>query len=115
MEISASVCIPAKEISFKITYSQYKNALLDDRKILVTAVCETRQGASLLLEKDIVLQDPLLTIEVKSQSLLCLYVSCTVSNLQGAIEFLCFPASRLDLHTHKGKQRSVRSLLCYIA
>ncbi|XP_048818446.1 protein-glutamine gamma-glutamyltransferase 6-like isoform X2 [Lagopus muta] len=54
----------AKEISFKITYSQYKNALLDDRKILVTAVCETRQGASLLLEKDIVLQDPLLTIEV---------------------------------------------------
>ncbi|NXC47924.1 TGM3L glutamyltransferase, partial [Penelope pileata] len=27
-----------KEISFKITYSQYKNALMDDRKILVTAV-----------------------------------------------------------------------------
>ncbi|XP_040544618.1 protein-glutamine gamma-glutamyltransferase 6 isoform X3 [Gallus gallus] len=53
-----------KEISFKITYTQYKNALLDDRKILVTAVCEARQGASLLVEKDIVLQDPFLTIEV---------------------------------------------------
>lgn len=66
MEISASVCIPVKEISFKITYTQYKNALLDDRKILVTAVCEARQGASLLVEKDIVLQDPFLTIEVKA-------------------------------------------------
>lgn len=55
-----------KEISFKITYTQYKNALLDDRKILVTAVCEARQGASLLVEKDIVLQDPFLTIEVKA-------------------------------------------------
>uniref|UniRef100_A0A8C9EJD1 Transglutaminase-like domain-containing protein n=1 Tax=Pavo cristatus TaxID=9049 RepID=A0A8C9EJD1_PAVCR len=53
-----------KEISFKISYSQYKNALLDDRKILVIAVCEARQGASLLVEKDIVLQDPFLTIEV---------------------------------------------------
>ncbi|XP_072206173.1 protein-glutamine gamma-glutamyltransferase 6-like [Excalfactoria chinensis] len=53
-----------KEISFKISYSQYKNAVLDDRKILVTAVCEARQGASLLVEKDIVLQDTLLTIEV---------------------------------------------------
>ncbi|XP_068272563.1 protein-glutamine gamma-glutamyltransferase 6-like [Nyctibius grandis] len=53
-----------KEISFKITYSQYKNSLMDDRKILVTAVCETKQGASLLVEKDIVLQDPFLTIEV---------------------------------------------------
>ncbi|XP_071615638.1 protein-glutamine gamma-glutamyltransferase 6-like isoform X1 [Heliangelus exortis] len=53
-----------KEISFKITYSQYKNSLMDDRKILVTAVCETKQGASLLVEKDIVLQDPFLTIKV---------------------------------------------------
>ncbi|XP_009556685.1 protein-glutamine gamma-glutamyltransferase 6 isoform X2 [Cuculus canorus] len=53
-----------KEISFKIPYSQYKNSLMDDRKILVTAVCETKQGASLLVEKDIVLQDPFLTIKV---------------------------------------------------
>uniref|UniRef100_A0A8C8A7X3 protein-glutamine gamma-glutamyltransferase n=1 Tax=Otus sunia TaxID=257818 RepID=A0A8C8A7X3_9STRI len=53
-----------KEISFKISYSQYKNSLMDDRKILVTALCETKQGASLLVEKDIVLQDPLLTIKV---------------------------------------------------
>uniref|UniRef100_A0A663N8J0 protein-glutamine gamma-glutamyltransferase n=1 Tax=Athene cunicularia TaxID=194338 RepID=A0A663N8J0_ATHCN len=53
-----------KEISFKISYSQYKNSLTDDRKILVTALCETKQGPSLLVEKDIVLQDPLLTIKV---------------------------------------------------
>ncbi|KFV53666.1 Protein-glutamine gamma-glutamyltransferase 6, partial [Tyto alba] len=53
-----------KEISFKISYSQYKNSLMDDRKILVTALCETKQGASLLVEKDIVLQDPFLTIKV---------------------------------------------------
>ncbi|KFW86178.1 Protein-glutamine gamma-glutamyltransferase 6, partial [Phalacrocorax carbo] len=53
-----------KEISFKISYSQYKNSLMDDRKILVTAVCKIKQGASLLVEKDIVLQDPFLTIKV---------------------------------------------------
>ncbi|XP_035423118.1 protein-glutamine gamma-glutamyltransferase 6-like [Cygnus atratus] len=53
-----------KEIPFKISYSQYKNALMDDRKILVTALCEVRQGASLLMEKDILLQDPFLTIKV---------------------------------------------------
>ncbi|XP_075373593.1 protein-glutamine gamma-glutamyltransferase 6-like [Mycteria americana] len=53
-----------KEISFKISYSQYKNSLMDDRKVLVTAVCETKQEASLLVEKDIVLQDPFLTIKV---------------------------------------------------
>ncbi|KFZ57800.1 Protein-glutamine gamma-glutamyltransferase 6, partial [Antrostomus carolinensis] len=53
-----------KEISFKISYSQYKNSLMDDRKILVTAVCETKQGASLLVEKDIILQDPFFTIKV---------------------------------------------------
>ncbi|XP_057892269.1 protein-glutamine gamma-glutamyltransferase 6-like [Melospiza georgiana] len=53
-----------KEISFKISYSQYKNSLVDDRKILVTAVCQMKRGASLLVEKDIVLQDPFLTIKV---------------------------------------------------
>ncbi|XP_032856915.1 protein-glutamine gamma-glutamyltransferase 6 isoform X1 [Tyto alba] len=53
-----------REISFKISYSQYKNSLMDGRKILVTALCETKQGASLLVEKDIVLQDPFLTIKV---------------------------------------------------
>ncbi|NXT31017.1 TGM3L glutamyltransferase, partial [Pelecanoides urinatrix] len=53
-----------KEISFKISYSQYKNSLMGDRKILVTALCETKQGASLLVEKDIVLQDPFLSIKV---------------------------------------------------
>lgn len=37
---------------------------MDDRKILVTAVCQVKRGASLLVEKDIVLQDPLLTIKV---------------------------------------------------
>uniref|UniRef100_H1A193 protein-glutamine gamma-glutamyltransferase n=1 Tax=Taeniopygia guttata TaxID=59729 RepID=H1A193_TAEGU len=59
-----SVSITVKEISFKISYSQYKNSLMDDRKILVTAVCQIKRGASLLVEKDIVLQDPFLTIKV---------------------------------------------------
>lgn len=63
---SVSISIPVKEISFKIAYAQYKKSLTDDRKILVTALCETKQGPSLLVEKDIVLQDPLLTIEVKA-------------------------------------------------
>lgn len=39
---------------------------MDDRKILVTAVCQIQRGASLLVEKDIVLQDPFLTIKVKA-------------------------------------------------
>lgn len=42
---------------------------MDDRKILVTAVCQMKRGASLLVEKDIVLQDPFLTIKVKSSPL----------------------------------------------
>ncbi|KAM6248539.1 protein-glutamine gamma-glutamyltransferase 6-like [Porphyrio hochstetteri] len=53
-----------KEISFKIPYSKYKNSLMDDRKILVTAVCEPKLGPSLLVEKDIIIQDPFLTIKV---------------------------------------------------
>ncbi|XP_010142066.1 PREDICTED: protein-glutamine gamma-glutamyltransferase 6 [Buceros rhinoceros silvestris] len=67
LQLSRSVKLgPAeeKEIPFKIAYAQYKKSLMDDRKILVTALCETKQGASLLVEKDIVLQDPLLTIKV---------------------------------------------------
>ncbi|CAM9574259.1 unnamed protein product [Bubo scandiacus] len=65
VDVTANYKYPeVKEISFKISYSQYKNSLMDDRKILVTALCETKQGASLLVEKDIVLQDPLLTIKV---------------------------------------------------
>ncbi|KFQ25330.1 Protein-glutamine gamma-glutamyltransferase 6, partial [Mesitornis unicolor] len=67
LELSRSIKLESeevKEISFKISYSQYKNSLMDDRKILVTALCETKRGASLLVEKDIVLQDPFLTIKV---------------------------------------------------
>lgn len=64
-----SVSISVKEISFKISYSQYKNSLMDDRKILVTAVCQIQREASLLVEKDIVLQDPFLTIKVKASPL----------------------------------------------
>uniref|UniRef100_A0A8C3JII4 protein-glutamine gamma-glutamyltransferase n=1 Tax=Calidris pygmaea TaxID=425635 RepID=A0A8C3JII4_9CHAR len=67
LELSRSIKLGSeevKDIPFKISYSQYKNSLTDDRKILVTAVCKTKQGASLLVEKDIILQDPFLTIEV---------------------------------------------------
>ncbi|NXQ83577.1 TGM3L glutamyltransferase, partial [Nyctibius grandis] len=39
VDVTANYKYPeVKEISFKITYSQYKNSLMDDRKILVTAV-----------------------------------------------------------------------------
>ncbi|KFV98645.1 Protein-glutamine gamma-glutamyltransferase 6, partial [Eurypyga helias] len=67
LQLSRSIKLGAeevKEISFKISHCQYKNSLRDDRKILVTALCETKQGASLLVEKDVVLQDPFLTIKV---------------------------------------------------
>ncbi|XP_054247721.1 protein-glutamine gamma-glutamyltransferase 6-like, partial [Indicator indicator] len=67
LQLSRSVKLgseEAKEVPFKISYTQYKDSLKEDRKILVTALCETKQGASLLVEKDIVLQNPLLTIQV---------------------------------------------------
>lgn len=35
----------------------------------MTALCESKQGASLLVEKDIVLQNPFLTIQVKAAPL----------------------------------------------
>ncbi|NWW12473.1 TGM3L glutamyltransferase, partial [Oreocharis arfaki] len=39
VDVTANYKYPeVKEISFKIPYSQYKNSLMDDRKILVTAV-----------------------------------------------------------------------------
>ncbi|KAJ7403558.1 hypothetical protein BTVI_75994 [Pitangus sulphuratus] len=65
VDVTANYKYPeVKEFSFGIPYSQYKNSLMDDRKILVTAVCQIKKGASLLVEKDIVLQDPFLTIKV---------------------------------------------------
>ncbi|XP_068006235.1 protein-glutamine gamma-glutamyltransferase 6-like [Melanerpes formicivorus] len=67
LQLSRSVRLGSeeeKEVPFKISYAQYKDSMKEDRKILVTALCETKQGASLLVEKDIVLQNPFLTIQV---------------------------------------------------
>ncbi|KFV68397.1 Protein-glutamine gamma-glutamyltransferase 6, partial [Dryobates pubescens] len=67
LQLSRSVKLGSeeeKEVPFKISYAQYKDSMKEDRKILVTALCETKQGASLLVEKDIVLQNPFLTIQV---------------------------------------------------
>ncbi|KAJ1123908.1 hypothetical protein NDU88_002375 [Pleurodeles waltl] len=53
-----------KQIPLKISYSQYENALTEDNMIKVSAVCEDEQGKKLLVEKDVVLTSPPISITV---------------------------------------------------
>ncbi|XP_078508189.1 protein-glutamine gamma-glutamyltransferase E-like [Lissotriton helveticus] len=53
-----------KQIPLKISYCQYENALTEDNMIKVSALCEDEQGKKLLVEKDIVLTSPPITIKV---------------------------------------------------
>uniref|UniRef100_A0A671F3X8 protein-glutamine gamma-glutamyltransferase n=2 Tax=Rhinolophus ferrumequinum TaxID=59479 RepID=A0A671F3X8_RHIFE len=46
-----------KKIPIKISYSQYKEDLTEDKKILLAAMCLVTKGDKLLVEKDITLED----------------------------------------------------------
>ncbi|KAM5219566.1 protein-glutamine gamma-glutamyltransferase 6 [Hipposideros larvatus] len=46
-----------KKIPIKISYSQYKGDLTEDKKILLAAMCIVIKGEKLLVEKDITLED----------------------------------------------------------
>uniref|UniRef100_F6SBT9 protein-glutamine gamma-glutamyltransferase n=1 Tax=Monodelphis domestica TaxID=13616 RepID=F6SBT9_MONDO len=46
-----------KRIPVEISYSEYKEDLTDDKKILVAAMCLVSKGEKLLIEKDITLED----------------------------------------------------------
>ncbi|XP_075033806.1 protein-glutamine gamma-glutamyltransferase E-like [Mixophyes fleayi] len=59
-----------KEIPFKIPYSQYKNTLMDDNVIEVTALCKIDGINKLLISKIITLKRPSLSIEVLKEAVL---------------------------------------------
>ncbi|XP_057560060.1 protein-glutamine gamma-glutamyltransferase 6 [Hippopotamus amphibius kiboko] len=52
-----------KKIPIAISYSQYKEDLTEDKKILLAAMCLVAKGEKLLVEKDITLED-FITIKV---------------------------------------------------
>ncbi|XP_055977546.1 protein-glutamine gamma-glutamyltransferase 6 [Sorex fumeus] len=52
-----------KKIPITISYSQYKDDLTEDKKILLAAMCLVTKGEKLLVEKDITLED-FITIKV---------------------------------------------------
>ncbi|XP_037357520.1 protein-glutamine gamma-glutamyltransferase 6 [Talpa occidentalis] len=54
-----------KKIPITIPYSQYKEDLTEDKKILMAAMCHIIKGEKLLVEKDITLED-FITIKVLS-------------------------------------------------
>lgn len=55
--------LPEKRIPITISYSQYKEYLTEDKKILLAAMCLVTKGEKLLVEKDITLED-FITIKV---------------------------------------------------
>ncbi|XP_073734574.1 protein-glutamine gamma-glutamyltransferase E [Callorhinus ursinus] len=61
---------PKEEIQHpvKITYAQYEKYLKADNMIRTTAVCQVSDEAEVLVERDIILDNPSLTLEVLEQA-----------------------------------------------
>uniref|UniRef100_A0A8D2KX64 protein-glutamine gamma-glutamyltransferase n=1 Tax=Varanus komodoensis TaxID=61221 RepID=A0A8D2KX64_VARKO len=57
-----------KHIPLRITYAHYGAALTDDKKLLVTALCDIFEGVKLLVEKAITLASPSISITVTRSS-----------------------------------------------
>ncbi|XP_015263915.1 PREDICTED: protein-glutamine gamma-glutamyltransferase E-like [Gekko japonicus] len=53
-----------KHIPLRIPYGHYSASLTDDKKILVTALCDVMEGVKLLVEKAITLESPEIAIAV---------------------------------------------------
>ncbi|KAG8131428.1 hypothetical protein E2320_009363 [Naja naja] len=53
-----------KYLPLRIPYGHYGNSLTDDKKLLVTALCDEAEGMKLLVEKAITLESPNLSIVV---------------------------------------------------
>lgn len=51
----------------KITYAQYEKYLKADNMIRTTAVCQASDETAVLVERDIILDNPTLTLEVKGR------------------------------------------------
>nr|XP_060627495.1 protein-glutamine gamma-glutamyltransferase E-like [Anolis sagrei ordinatus] len=58
---------PERQLPLRITYGHYGAALTDDRKLLVTALCDVPGGVKLLVEKAITLEGPDIRIKVPSR------------------------------------------------
>ncbi|XP_061486651.1 protein-glutamine gamma-glutamyltransferase E-like [Rhineura floridana] len=53
-----------KHLPVRITYGHYGASLTDDKKLLVTALCDVAEGVKLLVEKAITLESPNISITV---------------------------------------------------
>lgn len=49
----------------KITYAQYEKYLKADNMIRTTAICQASDEAEVVVERDVILDNPTLTLEVK--------------------------------------------------
>ncbi|XP_045689192.1 protein-glutamine gamma-glutamyltransferase E [Phyllostomus hastatus] len=61
---------PEEEIQYpvKITYAQYEKYLKADNMIRTTAVCQAPDEAELVVERDVILDNPTLTLELLDQA-----------------------------------------------
>ncbi|XP_058535535.1 protein-glutamine gamma-glutamyltransferase 6 [Ochotona princeps] len=66
-----------KKIQIVITYSQYKEDLTEDKKILLAAMCLVTKGEKLLVEKDVTLED-FITIKVLGPAMVGVAVTVEV-------------------------------------
>lgn len=57
--------LPEIEHPVKITYAQYEKYLKADNMIRTTAVCQVTDEPEVVVERDVILDNPTLTLEVK--------------------------------------------------
>ncbi|XP_047626305.1 protein-glutamine gamma-glutamyltransferase 6 [Phacochoerus africanus] len=74
-----------KKIPVEISYSQYKEDLTEDKKILLAALCLVTKGEKLLVEKDITLED-VITIKVLGPAMVGVAVAVEVMVVNPLLE-----------------------------
>ncbi|MBZ3871918.1 Protein-glutamine gamma-glutamyltransferase 6 [Sciurus carolinensis] len=74
-----------KKIPIAISYSQYKEDLTEDKKILLAAMCLVSKGEKLLVEKDITLED-FITIKVLGPAVVGVAVAVEVMVVNPLLE-----------------------------
>lgn len=62
--LAPASCLPEKAIPIKISYAEYKQHLTTDNMIRATAICHIEEGSTALVEHDITLSNPSVTIKV---------------------------------------------------
>ncbi|XP_051835926.1 protein-glutamine gamma-glutamyltransferase E [Antechinus flavipes] len=56
------------EYPLRLTYAQYENFLTADNMIRITAVCQVTDEAEVVVERDVILDNPALTLELMDQA-----------------------------------------------